>query len=173
MPSEASSFSRTVTNNNDNNPVTVEDIAHHQQQIGLISSRPYLTSSNSVSTNNRLLSNNQLIRSQQAQQQQNDTDFVNKDTLKCQNMSLLWGDGSLSSLNQNSQLAVSTNASQVLNPNNIFYQQHNTDSHQQSHHGAIKYPENGQDSLSDFVTFVCQENESNNQVFFFRQIFFN
>lgn len=27
-------------------------------------------------------------------------------------------------------------------------------------HSPIKYPENGHDTLSDFVTFVCQEAES-------------
>uniref|UniRef100_A0A8D8X2D3 Nuclear factor 1 n=1 Tax=Cacopsylla melanoneura TaxID=428564 RepID=A0A8D8X2D3_9HEMI len=42
-----------------------------------------------------------------------------------------------------------------------YYQ---TDPHQHSHqHSPAKYPENGHDTLSDFVTFVCQEAENTTQ----------
>lgn len=30
--------------------------------------------------------------------------------------------------------------------------------------GVVKYPENGHDTLSDFVTFVCQEAENTQQI---------
>jgi len=30
--------------------------------------------------------------------------------------------------------------------------------------GVVKYPENGHDTLSDFVTFVCQEAENTQQL---------
>ena len=30
--------------------------------------------------------------------------------------------------------------------------------------GLVKYPENGHDTLSDFVTFVCQEAENTQQL---------
>lgn len=30
--------------------------------------------------------------------------------------------------------------------------------------GIVKYPENGHDTLSDFVTFVCQEAENTQQL---------
>lgn len=45
--------------------------------------------------------------------------------------------------------------------------------------GVVKYPENGHDTLSDFVTFVCQEAENTQQLpqvvrnnFFFDFLFF-
>ncbi|XP_026678190.1 uncharacterized protein LOC103507772 [Diaphorina citri] len=42
-----------------------------------------------------------------------------------------------------------------------YYQ---TDPHQHAHqHSPVKYPENGHDTLSDFVTFVCQEAENTQQ----------
>lgn len=36
------------------------------------------------------------------------------------------------------------------------------DPHQQ-HQNPVKYPENGHDTLSDFVTFVCQEADNSPQ----------
>ena len=40
--------------------------------------------------------------------------------------------------------------------------------YQQSENSPAKYPENGHDTLSDFVTFVCQEAENaQNQVIYF------
>ena len=48
------------------------------------------------------------------------------------------------------------------NPSTIFYQ-HSPEQHQHQHQNQVKYPENGHDTLSDFVTFVCQETDSNNQ----------
>lgn len=47
-------------------------------------------------------------------------------------------------------------------PSTIFYQ-HSPEPHQHQHQNQVKYPENGHDTLSDFVTFVCQETDSNNQ----------
>ncbi|XP_050314296.1 nuclear factor 1 X-type isoform X3 [Anthonomus grandis grandis] len=44
-------------------------------------------------------------------------------------------------------------------PNSLYYQ-HSPEAHHQ-HQGQVKYPENGHDTLSDFVTFVCQENDNN------------
>lgn len=60
---------------------------------------------------------------------------------------------------QNTTLVSST--SQTVSPSTIFYQ-HSPDQHQQ-HHSSVKYPENGHDTLSDFVTFVCQEAENSPQ----------
>lgn len=60
---------------------------------------------------------------------------------------------------QNTPLVSST--SQTVSPSTIFYQ-HSPDPHQQ-HQSPVKYPENGHDTLSDFVTFVCQEAENSPQ----------
>lgn len=63
------------------------------------------------------------------------------------------------SMAQNTTLVSST--SQTVSPSTIFYQ-HSPDPHQQ-HQSPVKYPENGHDTLSDFVTFVCQEAENSPQ----------
>lgn len=62
-------------------------------------------------------------------------------------------------MSQNTPLVSST--SQTVSPGTIFYQ-HSPDPHQQ-HQSPVKYPENGHDTLSDFVTFVCQEAENGPQ----------
>lgn len=61
-------------------------------------------------------------------------------------------------MSQNTTLVSST--SQTVSPSTIFYQ-HSPDPHQQ-HQSSVKY-ENGHDTLSDFVTFVCQEAENGPQ----------
>lgn len=50
-------------------------------------------------------------------------------------------------------------------PSSLFYQHQPETQH---HHNQLKYPENGHDTFSDFVTFVCQETDSdqNAQVIF-------
>ncbi|XP_068916136.1 nuclear factor 1 B-type isoform X7 [Tenebrio molitor] len=63
------------------------------------------------------------------------------------------------SIPQNTTLVSS---SSQPNPSTIFYQ-HSPEPHQHQHQNQVKYPENGHDTLSDFVTFVCQETDSNNQ----------
>nr|CAH7761097.1 unnamed protein product [Callosobruchus chinensis] len=60
------------------------------------------------------------------------------------------------SMPQNTTLVSS---SSQASPSTLFYQ-HSPDSHHQ-HQNQVKYPENGHDTLSDFVTFVCQETDSN------------
>ncbi|CAH1955603.1 unnamed protein product [Acanthoscelides obtectus] len=60
------------------------------------------------------------------------------------------------SMPQNTTLVSS---SSQASPGTLFYQ-HSPDSHHQ-HQNQVKYPENGHDTLSDFVTFVCQETDSN------------
>jgi len=44
-----------------------------------------------------------------------------------------------------------------------YYQQQAAAEHQTTQHSPTKYPENGHDTLSDFVTFVCQEAENTQQ----------
>ncbi|CAB3385918.1 Hypothetical predicted protein [Cloeon dipterum] len=44
-----------------------------------------------------------------------------------------------------------------------YYPQPSASEHQSSQHSPTKYPENGHDTLSDFVTFVCQEAENTQQ----------
>ncbi|XP_059469814.1 nuclear factor 1 X-type isoform X9 [Neocloeon triangulifer] len=44
-----------------------------------------------------------------------------------------------------------------------YYPQTSASEHQSSQHSPTKYPENGHDTLSDFVTFVCQEAENTQQ----------
>ncbi|XP_018320655.1 nuclear factor 1 A-type isoform X3 [Agrilus planipennis] len=63
------------------------------------------------------------------------------------------------SMPQNTAL-VST-SSQVASPSTLFYQ-HSPDTHQH-HQNQVKYPENGHDTLTDFVTFVCQETDNSSQ----------
>ncbi|XP_008199072.1 nuclear factor 1 B-type isoform X4 [Tribolium castaneum] len=63
------------------------------------------------------------------------------------------------SIPQNTTLVSS---SSQPNPSTIFYQ-HSPEPHQHQHQNQVKYPENGHDTLSDFVTFVCQETDSSNQ----------
>nr|CAI5827646.1 unnamed protein product [Callosobruchus analis] len=60
--------------------------------------------------------------------------------------------------NYSEQGPVIVDSSQA-SPSTLFYQ-HSPDSHHQ-HQNQVKYPENGHDTLSDFVTFVCQETDSN------------
>ncbi|XP_018565766.1 nuclear factor 1 X-type isoform X2 [Anoplophora glabripennis] len=60
------------------------------------------------------------------------------------------------SMPQNTTLVSS---SSQASPSTLFYQ-HSPEPHHQ-HPNQVKYPENGHDSLSDFVTFVCQETDSN------------
>lgn len=50
-------------------------------------------------------------------------------------------------------------SSSQASPNTLYYQ-HSPDA-QHHHQNQVKYPENGHDTLSDFVTFVCQETDSN------------
>lgn len=59
---------------------------------------------------------------------------------------------------QNTTLVSSS--SQAASPSTLFYQ-HSPESHQ--HQNQVKYPENGHDTLSDFVTFVCQETDNSPQ----------
>lgn len=59
---------------------------------------------------------------------------------------------------QNTTLVSSS--SQSASPSTLFYQ-HSPDQHQ--HQNQVKYPENGHDTLSDFVTFVCQETDNSPQ----------
>ncbi|XP_076262001.1 nuclear factor I isoform X2 [Rhynchophorus ferrugineus] len=49
-------------------------------------------------------------------------------------------------------------SSSQASPNALYYQ-HSPEA--QHHQNQVKYPENGHDSLSDFVTFVCQETDNN------------
>lgn len=60
---------------------------------------------------------------------------------------------------QNTPLVSSS--SQSASPSTLFYQ-HSPETHHQ-HQNQVKYPENGHDSLSDFVTFVCQETDNTSQ----------
>ncbi|KAJ8936481.1 hypothetical protein NQ314_012344 [Rhamnusium bicolor] len=60
------------------------------------------------------------------------------------------------SMPQNTTLVSS---SSQASPSTLFYQ-HSPEPHHQ-HQNQVKYPENGHDTLSDFVTFVCQETDSN------------
>nr|XP_023011812.1 nuclear factor 1 C-type isoform X2 [Leptinotarsa decemlineata] len=60
------------------------------------------------------------------------------------------------SMPQNTTLVSS---SSQASPSTLFYQ-HSPEAHSQ-HQNHVKYPENGHDTLSDFVTFVCQETDSN------------
>lgn len=60
---------------------------------------------------------------------------------------------------QNTTLVSSS--SQAASPSTLFYQ-HSPESHH-PHQNQVKYPENGHDSLSDFVTFVCQETDNGPQ----------
>ncbi|XP_019872372.1 nuclear factor 1 C-type isoform X3 [Aethina tumida] len=60
------------------------------------------------------------------------------------------------SIPQNTSLVSS---SSQVSPSSLFYQ-HSPET-QHHHQNAVKYPENGHDTLSDFVTFVCQETDSN------------
>lgn len=60
------------------------------------------------------------------------------------------------SMPQNTTLVSS---SSQASPSTLFYQ-HSPETHHQ-HQSQVKYPENGQDTLSDFVTFVCQETDNN------------
>lgn len=53
-----------------------------------------------------------------------------------------------------------SSSSQAASPNALFYQ-HSPEQHH--HQNTVKYPENGHDTLSDFVTFVCQETDSSPQ----------
>lgn len=63
-------------------------------------------------------------------------------------------------LSQNT--SVVTSSSHTTSPSGSVYYHHSpSDTHH--HHNAIKYPENGHDTLSDFVTFVCQEAENSPQ----------
>ncbi|XP_017782274.1 PREDICTED: nuclear factor 1 X-type [Nicrophorus vespilloides] len=62
------------------------------------------------------------------------------------------------SMPQNTTLVSSS--SQSTSPSTLFYQ-HSPESHQHQH--QVKYPENGHDTLSDFVTFVCQETDNSSQ----------
>ena len=50
--------------------------------------------------------------------------------------------------------------SSVALPTSSYYQQQGD---QPQQHSPAKYPENGHDTLSDFVTFVCQEAENTQQ----------
>ncbi|XP_050519138.1 nuclear factor 1 X-type isoform X3 [Diabrotica virgifera virgifera] len=59
------------------------------------------------------------------------------------------------SMPQNTTLVSS---SSQASPSTLFYQ-HSPESH--PHQNQVKYPENGHDTLSDFVTFVCQETDNN------------
>ncbi|CAG9855351.1 unnamed protein product [Phyllotreta striolata] len=59
------------------------------------------------------------------------------------------------SMPQNTTLVSS---SSQASPGTLYYQ-HSPESH--PHQNQVKYPENGHDTLSDFVTFVCQENDNN------------
>lgn len=63
---------------------------------------------------------------------------------------------------QNTTLVSSS--SQSASPSTLFYQ-HSPDQHQHQHQhqNQVKYPENGHDTLSDFVTFVCQETDNSSQ----------
>ncbi|KAK4871717.1 hypothetical protein RN001_015841 [Aquatica leii] len=63
------------------------------------------------------------------------------------------------SMPQNTTLVSSS--SQAASPSTLFYQ-HSPEPHHQ-HQNQVKYPENGHDTLSDFVTFVCQETENSQQ----------
>lgn len=60
---------------------------------------------------------------------------------------------------QNTTLVSSS--SQAASPSTLFYP-HSPESHH-THQNQVKYPENGHDSLSDFVTFVCQETDNSSQ----------
>ncbi|KAF2903492.1 hypothetical protein ILUMI_02682 [Ignelater luminosus] len=62
------------------------------------------------------------------------------------------------SMPQNTTLVSSS--SQAASPSALFYQ-HSPEPHH--HQNQVKYPENGHDTLSDFVTFVCQETENSQQ----------
>ncbi|KAK9723135.1 MH1 domain [Popillia japonica] len=64
-----------------------------------------------------------------------------------------------STIPQNTPLVSSS--SQSASPSTLFYQ-HSPETHHQ-HQNQVKYPENGHDSLSDFVTFVCQETDNTSQ----------
>nr|XP_022914981.1 nuclear factor 1 X-type isoform X2 [Onthophagus taurus] len=64
------------------------------------------------------------------------------------------------SMPQNTTLVSSS--SQSASPSTLFYQ-HSPDTHQHQHQNQVKYPENGHDSLSDFVSFVCQETDNTSQ----------
>ncbi|XP_045481534.1 nuclear factor 1 B-type isoform X5 [Harmonia axyridis] len=59
------------------------------------------------------------------------------------------------SMSQNTTLVSS---SSQASPSHLFYQ-HSPDSHQH-HQNQVKYQENGHDTLTDFVTYVCQETEN-------------
>lgn len=61
---------------------------------------------------------------------------------------------------QNTTLVSSS--SQSTSPNTLFYQ-HSPEPQQHQHAHQVKYPENGHDTLSDFVTFVCQETDNTSQ----------
>lgn len=65
----------------------------------------------------------------------------------------------VSAMPQNTTLVSSS--SQAASPSALFYQ-HSPDHHHQ-HQNQVKYPENGHDTLSDFVTFVCQETDNSPQ----------
>ncbi|CAH0562206.1 unnamed protein product [Brassicogethes aeneus] len=60
------------------------------------------------------------------------------------------------SMPQNTTLVSS---SSQASPSSMFYQ--HSPEPQHHHQNQVKYPENGHDTLSDFVTFVCQETDSN------------
>lgn len=64
------------------------------------------------------------------------------------------------SMPQNTTLVSSS--SQSTSPNTLFYQ-HSPEPQQHQHAHQVKYPENGHDTLSDFVTFVCQETDNTSQ----------
>ncbi|XP_044764952.1 nuclear factor 1 C-type isoform X1 [Coccinella septempunctata] len=59
------------------------------------------------------------------------------------------------SMSQNTTLVSS---SSQASPSHLFYQ-HSPESHQH-HQNQVKYQENGHDTLTDFVTYVCQETEN-------------
>ncbi|XP_060515791.1 nuclear factor 1 C-type isoform X2 [Cylas formicarius] len=50
-------------------------------------------------------------------------------------------------------------SSSQASPGTLYYQ-HSPEG-QHHHQSQVKYPENGHDTLSDFVTFVCQETDNN------------
>lgn len=51
-------------------------------------------------------------------------------------------------------------SSSQASPNALYYQ-HSPEVQHHQHQNPVKYPENGHDTLSDFVTFVCQETDNN------------
>ncbi|XP_044741746.1 nuclear factor 1 X-type isoform X2 [Chrysoperla carnea] len=65
-------------------------------------------------------------------------------------------------LSQNTSVVTSSSHHSTSPSGAVFYH-HSPGNESHPHHNTVKYPENGHDTLSDFVTFVCQEAENSSQ----------